>query len=409
MKIKNAINARINKKVEIRKDKLNFKLHYNRPKENNIKQDIFNLNDSHEFHNNNNIIDIVHEGNEINDDRDSFDILLEDSSHEVLIDVVITDIDKYIDTYKIKTYNYSLSLESVCPNVNTLEYSKKYLLKDMDNDIQIIIQKFNSLNLYDVKSNILNKKRYDIINLFLRYKHIILDLIDKGISFVKITVNDQPKLSNDTFFNKYCVEINKYANTRVRLSQYFEKFENFTQDDLKEYKNFNEYVKLDIDKLMYIIGAREFYIYKNRKRTSRNHYCIVCNGITNEYYVNKHIKDKHPVDSDNISISINSAINQLGEVCVNSASEDKIMMNVFKRIYVICSQCDEIVFRTKLMDDVNKDEKIRNEFKKLLIKFVLLSGYNYDGNLYKMIKKIYGLSNDVLIKYYIYIVKRINF
>ena len=203
MKIKNAINARINKKVEIRKDKLNFKLHYNRPKENNIKQDIFNLNDSHEFHNNNNIIDIVHEGNEINDDRDSFDILLEDSSHEVLIDVVITDIDKYIDTYKIKTYNYSLSLESVCPNVNTLEYSKKYLLKDMDNDIQIIIQKFNSLNLYDVKSNILNKKRYDIINLFLRYKHIILDLIDKGISFVKITVNDQPKLSNDTFFNKY--------------------------------------------------------------------------------------------------------------------------------------------------------------------------------------------------------------
>ena len=409
MKIKNAINARINKKVEIRKDKLNFKLHYNRPKENNIKQDIFNLNDSHEFHNNNNIIDIVHEGNEINDDRDSFDILLEDSSHEVLIDVVITDIDKYIDTYKIKTYNYSLSLESVCPNVNTLEYSKKYLLKDMDNDIQIIIQKFNSLNLYDVKSNILNKKRYDIINLFLRYKHIILDLIDKGISFVKITVNDQPKLSNDTFFNKYCVEINKYANTRVRLSQYFEKFENFTQDDLKEYKNFNEYVKLDIDKLMYIIGAREFYIYKNRKRTSRNHYCIVCNGITNEYYVNKHIKDKHPVDSDNISISINSAINQLGEVCVNSASEDKIMMNVFKRIYVICSQCDEIVFRSKLMDDVNKDEKIRNEFKKLLIKFVLLSGYNYDGNLYKMIKKIYGLSNDDLIKYYIYIVKRINF
>ena len=409
MKIKNAINARINKKVEIRKDKLNFKLHYNRPKENNIKQDIFNLNDSNEFHNNNNIIDIVHEGNEINDDRDSFDILLEDSSHEVLIDVVITDIDKYIDTYKIKTYNYSLSLESVCPNVNTLEYSKKYLLKDMDNDIQIIIQKFNSLNLYDVKSNILNKKRYDIINLFLLYKHIILDLIDKGISFVKITVNDQPKLSNDTFFNKYCVEINKYANTRVRLSQYFEKFENFTQDDLKEYKNFNEYVKLDIDKLMYIIGAREFYIYKNRKRTSRNHYCIVCNGITNEYYVNKHIKDKHPVDSDNISISINSAINQLGEVCVNSASEDKIMMNVFKRIYVICSQCDEIVFRTKLMDDVNKDEKIRNEFKKLLIKFVLLSGYNYDGNLYKMIKKIYGLSNDDLIKYYIYIVKRINF
>ena len=131
MKIKNAINARINKKVEIRKDKLNFKLHYNRPKENNIKQDIFNLNDSHEFHNNNNIIDIVHEGNEINDDRDSFDILLEDSSHEVLIDVVITDIDKYIDTYKIKTYNYSLSLESVCPNVNTLEYSKKYLLKSL--------------------------------------------------------------------------------------------------------------------------------------------------------------------------------------------------------------------------------------------------------------------------------------
>ena len=195
----------------------------------------------------------------------------------------------------------------------------------------------------------------------------------------------------------------------MRLSQYFEKFEDFTQDDLKEYKNFNEYVKLDIDKLMYIIGAREFYIYKNRKRTSRNHYCIVCNGITNEYYVNKHIKDKHPVDSDNISISINSAINQLGEVCVNSASEDKIMMNVFKRIYVICSQCDEIVFRTKLMDDVNKDEKIRNEFKKLLIKFVLLSGYNYDGNLYKMIKKIYGLSNDDLIKYYIYIVKRINF
>lgn len=144
----------------------------------------------------------MHEGNEINDDKDSFDILLEDSSHEVLIDVVITDLDKFIDTYKIKTYNYSLSLESVCPNVNTLEYSKKYLLKDMDNDIQIIIQKFNSLNLYDVKSNILNKKRYDIINLFLRYKHIILDLIDKGISFVKITVNDQPKLSNDTFFNK---------------------------------------------------------------------------------------------------------------------------------------------------------------------------------------------------------------
>ena len=72
----------------------------------------------------------------------------------------------------------------------------------MDNDIQIIIQKFNSLNLYDVKNNILNKKRYDIISLFLRYKHIILDLIDKGISFVKITVNDQPKLSNDTFFNK---------------------------------------------------------------------------------------------------------------------------------------------------------------------------------------------------------------
>ena len=86
------------------------------------------------------------------------------------------------------------------------------------------------------------------------------------------------------------ISICKYY--RVRLSQYFEKFEDFTQDDLKEYKNFNEYVKLDIDKLMYIIGAREFYKYKNRKRTSRNHYCIVCNGITNEYYVKKHIKDK---------------------------------------------------------------------------------------------------------------------
>lgn len=42
---------------------------------------------------------------------------------------------------------------------------------------------------------------------------------------------------------------------------------------------------------------------------------------------------------------------------------------------------DDKSFRKKLIDDVAKDEKIRNEFKKLLIKFVLLSGYNYDNSL----------------------------
>ena len=57
------------------------------------------------------------------------------------------------------------------------------------------------------------------------------------------------------------------------------------------------------------------------------------------------------------------------------------MMNCFKRSYIIYNMTDDKSFRKKLIDDGAKDEKIRNEFKKLLIKFVLLSGYNYDNSL----------------------------
>ena len=72
--------------------------------------------------------------------------------------------------------------------------------------------------------------------MFIRYKHIILDLIGKNYIFYKVTVNDHANHYNDSFFNKYWVEIPKLADKPMRHSTYFEKFEDFTSEDLKEYK-----------------------------------------------------------------------------------------------------------------------------------------------------------------------------
>ena len=176
------------------------------------------------------------------------------------------------------------------------------------------------------------------------------------------------------------IQINKLGDQPIRLSSYFQKFENFTTEDLKDYKTFHNYVKIEVDILMYILDVKEFYINRNRKRTARNHYCIKCNMITNEHYVRKHVNDKHAKDLNNASITINDAIKKLGEVSVNTCFENKIMMNVFDRIYTIYCTVDKKQFETKLLNDVTKDEKIKNGIKQLLIKFVILSGYNYDDS-----------------------------
>ena len=111
---------------------------------------------------------------------------------------------------------------------------------------------------------------------------------------------------------------------------------------------------------------------------------------------------------NNINITIEDAMNQLGEVGVNTCTENKIMMKVFNRIYIIYSVVYKKAFEKKLLEDVVNDEKIKNKVKQLLIKFVVLSGYNYDDSVYKMIKTIHGLSNKDLINYYIYIIQKIH-
>ena len=251
-----ANNERISKRNEIRKDKLYFHLFNDLSKHKQSNNHYFKDNDDDEK-------DYI---NEINDDKESIDIIVDENKHEEVKEVNISDLDKFINTYQTKIKNYTLSLESVFPYRNSLDYSKKYLLKDVDKDLQNILSRFNSLKLYNENTKCLNNKRFDIINLFIKYKTIILDLINTNHTFYPITVNIDANRYNNTFFNKYMIQIKKYADQPTRLSSYFQKFEEFTIEDLKEYKTFSNYIKIDIDKLMYILGIKEFYIHRNRKR-----------------------------------------------------------------------------------------------------------------------------------------------
>ena len=148
-KDQNAYNARMNKKAELRKDKINFNLYTfrsNNKKSNDhfFKPNDFNDNEVDNLNDNND--DEKDNINEINDDKESIDILLEEDINEEVKGENITDLDKFINTYQTQLKNYNLSLESVFPNID-------------------ILSKFNSLNLYNENTNYLNNKRYDIINL----------------------------------------------------------------------------------------------------------------------------------------------------------------------------------------------------------------------------------------------------
>lgn len=165
----------------------------------------------------------------------------------------------------------------------------------------------------------------------IRYKTIIKDLLSKDITFYKVTVNDFADNYHNSFFNKYCIVIPKYCNQPTRLSKFFQYYEDFTNEDLKDYKNFPNYVNIDVDKLMFILGVKEFYLKNSRKRKAHNHYCLKCNSFTNEYYVKKHVNDKHSDNVNTVTLSIKDAFKKIGEVCVSNVTEDKVMMKCFNR------------------------------------------------------------------------------
>ena len=158
---------------------------------------------------------------------------------------------------------------------------------------------------------------------------------------------------------------------------------------------------------MFILGVVSFYVTKGRKRKVSNHYCLKCNDFTDDYYLERHVNVIH-INDNTVPLDIKDALRKLGQICITNHQEDNVMMKCFERSYKIYAMTNAELFKEKLINDVTKDIKLVNEFKKLLMKFVLLSGYTYDQNMFVMMSVINELSAEDVVNYYVYILTHIN-
>lgn len=321
------------------------------------------------------------------------------------IDVNIRKLDRYIKTYEHKKNNYELALFSVDLFATKCELDKIYCLTDLPSSSRNLLERFNSLVLYD-ENEILNKKRYSIVNLILRYQPLIEQIINNNHKFYKIIINDK-NLNENNFFSNYSIYYPDITKRPTLLSKFFEKHHEFTGKDLLEYDKHKDYVSIEVDKLMFILGVDVFYSNSLGKRNNINHYCVKCNDFTNDYYIARHVNQVH--NNDHVkSLTLEESLSKLGKVCTTNAQEDNILLKCFQRSYAIYSLTNAELFKKKLIQDAYKNKKIVNEFKKLLIKFVLLSGCLYDDMMFEMINIINSLSVNDVVTYYLYILTNIN-
>ena len=109
--------------------------------------------------NDSNEIELIHFDDK-KDDNIEYSISISNSSKDDIKDIVMSELDDYIQAYNVKYKNINLPKIQFIPNINMLDFGKRFKLSDFDGDIVIILKKFNSLGLYDQRTSKLNINRY---------------------------------------------------------------------------------------------------------------------------------------------------------------------------------------------------------------------------------------------------------
>ena len=329
---------------------------------------------------------------------------------ENLIQDMLEDLNVIIKSYKLKYESITISLTNFVPNINVLKKGVSYSLNSQSAEVQRIIKSFPTLEICHPNSNLIKEKLYDVVNLIVRYKDLLIHLLNNNTKFINTYVNYETE-NDPCIFKRFCVPVNRNARILVTLHEYFKKKEDFNESEEDEYKSFRYFISKDVDILMYILGLEEFYFYKDPTRGTRNiknNFCLICKSATNDYYAKRHLKNKTHIRLEKDYIEMNKELDNLDAVANNTFYEDMQCANVFKRMKYIYSNVDSNAFITRLKYDISNDHKKKMHYIKMILKFILLSNTELDEEKMDLMMKISNLACNRLISVILYICNNLN-
>ncbi len=356
--------------------KINYAKKFINQDNNNINTESFNITYIAKSNNNN-----PNQNNKITIDIPKYDI-------KTIIDYMFKCLDSCNVIYNKKVFPFAVYM-SKSPN---LDSNIEHDVSKLDSELIPILKKFNKLELYDENTNKLNKNQINIVNLLIKYKNVIITLLEEEKEFVETFINKDVDQFNRNIFNSFLVK-NPCNNKITLFEDFFNKSTGWSKTELKMYNEHAESYSKDLDELLYIIGCKEFFFMHNQAnkiRTSRNHYCKICKKITNDAYMKNHTGSNGHQAIKNRTIEESDL--DLNNIFLESFEDNSAIFNSLKRLKCFTTTLDDMEFKNCLHNNLNANDAIISAYKKLFVKLIIIANCEYDDLMNNIINNIYSLS-----------------